>query len=102
MIWQQLIWFALASVVCWISGAVLAFRVRSIKPAAIVSIVGSAIFLSYIVVMWVVLERPPMRTMGETRLWYSFFLSLAGLAVFVRWKYRWVLSFSTLMSVVFI
>ena len=102
MIWQQLIWFALASVVCWISGAVLAFRVRSIKPAAVVSIVGSAIFLSYIVVMWVVLERPPMRTMGETRLWYSFFLSLAGLAVFVRWKYRWVLSFSTLMSVVFI
>ena len=102
MIWQQLIWFALASVVCWISGAVLAFRVRSIKPAAIVSIVGSAIFLSYIVVMWVVLERPPMRTMGETRLWYSFFLSLAGLAVFARWKYRWVLSFSTLMSVVFI
>ena len=102
MIWQQLIWFALASVVCWISGAVLAFRVRSIKPAAIVSIVGSAIFLSYIVLMWVVLERPPMRTMGETRLWYSFFLSLAGLAVFARWKYRWVLSFSTLMSVVFI
>ena len=43
-----------------------------------------------------------MRTMGETRLWYSFFLSLAGLAVFVRWRYRWILSFSTMMSVVFI
>ena len=102
MIWQQLIWFAAASILCWVTGAVLAFKVKSIKPAAVVSLIGSAIFLSYIVVMWVSLERPPMRTMGETRLWYSFFLSLAGLAVFVRWQYRWVLSFSTMMSVVFI
>ncbi len=102
MIWQQLIWFAAASILCWATGAVLAFKVKSIKPAAVVSFIGSAIFLSYIVVMWVSLERPPMRTMGETRLWYSFFLSLAGLAVFVRWRYRWILSFSTMMSVVFI
>lgn len=102
MIWQQLIWFAVASILCWVTGAVLAFKVKSIKPAAVVSFIGSAIFLSYIVVMWISLERPPMRTMGETRLWYSFFLSLAGLAVFVRWQYRWVLSFSTMMSVVFI
>lgn len=102
MIWQQLIWFAAASILCWVTGAVLAFKVKSIKPAAVVSFIGSAIFLSYIVVMWVSLERPPMRTMGETRLWYSFFLSLAGLAVFVRWRYRWILSFSTMMSVVFI
>ena len=102
MIWQQLIWFAAASILCWVTGAVLAFKVKSIKPAAVVSLIGSAIFLSYIVVMWISLERPPMRTMGETRLWYSFFLSLAGLAVFVRWRYRWILSFSTMMSVVFI
>lgn len=102
MIWQQLIWFALASILCWLTGAVLAFKVKSIRPAATVSCVGSVIFLAYIVMMWIWLERPPMRTMGETRLWYSFFLSLAGLAVFVRWRYRWILSFSTMMSVVFI
>jgi len=102
MIWQQLIWFALASILCWLTGAVLAFKVKSIRPAAAVSCVGSVIFLAYIVMMWIWLERPPMRTMGETRLWYSFFLSLAGLAVFVRWRYRWILSFSTMMSVVFI
>ena len=102
MIWQQLIWFALASILCWLTGAVLAFKAKSIRPAATVSCVGSAIFLAYIVMMWIWLERPPMRTMGETRLWYSFFLSLAGLAVFVRWRYRWILSFSTTMSVVFI
>ena len=40
--------------------------------------------------------------MGETRLWYSFFLPLSGLMVYVRWHYKWIMSFSALMSVVFI
>lgn len=102
MSWEHLIWFALASIICWVMGAVVAFKVHSVKPAAVISMVGTLIFLSYIIGMWISLERPPMRTMGETRLWYSLFLSLAGLAVYTRWRYRWVLSFSTMMSVVFI
>jgi ABC-type transport system involved in cytochrome c biogenesis permease subunit len=40
--------------------------------------------------------------MGETRLWYSFFLSVAGVVVYLRWRYKWILSFGTMMSVVFI
>jgi len=43
-----------------------------------------------------------MRTMGETRLWYSFFLPVAGLITFIRWKYKWILSFSALLSFIFI
>ena len=52
--------------------------------------------------MWLSLERPPLRTMGETRLWYSFFLPLAGIIVYSRWHYKWILSFSTLLAFVFI
>ena len=52
--------------------------------------------------MWISLERPPLRTMGETRLWYSFFLPLAGIIVYSRWKYKWILSFSTVLALVFI
>ena len=52
--------------------------------------------------MWVTLERPPLRTMGETRLWCSFFLPLAGILVYSRWKYKWILSFSTVLATVFI
>ena len=52
--------------------------------------------------MWISLERPPMRTMGETRLWYSFFLPLAGIITYARWKYKWILTFSTILSLVFI
>ncbi|MCD7848854.1 MAG: cytochrome c biogenesis protein CcsA [Parabacteroides sp.] len=40
--------------------------------------------------------------MGETRLWYSFFLPVAGLITYVRWRYKWILSFSTLLAGVFI
>ena len=102
MSWEQLIWFAAAATLCWITGAVLAFRSKRWWTAATASIAGSVIFFAYIVGMWIALERPPMRTMGETRLWYSFFLSIAGVAVFIRWRYKWILSFSTMMSVVFI
>ena len=102
MSWEQLIWFAAAATLCWVTGAVLAFRSKLTWPAATASLMGSMIFFAYIVGMWIALERPPMRTMGETRLWYSFFLSIAGAAVFIRWKYKWILSFSTMMSVVFI
>ena len=102
MTWEYLIWFAGAATLCWVAGAVMALRGKSVGMSAVMSAVGSVIFFSFIVGMWLSLERPPLRTMGETRLWYSFFLSVAGVAVYARWRYRWILSFSTLMSVVFI
>lgn len=67
-----------------------------------VYLVGAGYLFSFILGMWISLERPPMRTMGETRLWYSFFLPLAGLITYVRWKYKWILSFSCILSLVFI
>ncbi|MBO7342983.1 MAG: cytochrome c biogenesis protein CcsA [Alistipes sp.] len=102
MTWEQLIWYAAVAILFWVAGAVMAFRGSRKWTAAVASLAGSAVFLTFIIGMWIALERPPMRTMGETRLWYSFFLSLAGVAVYVRWQYKWILSFSTLMSVVFI
>jgi len=102
MSWDNLLIFAIAATVCWLAGAVMALRGKNAVATSVVSAVGSIIFFSFIVGMWISLERPPMRTMGETRLWYTFFLSVAGIAVFARWRYKWILSFSTMMSVVFI
>lgn len=56
----------------------------------------------FIAMLWMVLERPPLRTMGETRLWYSFFLLVAGLFTYYRWQYRWIMLFSTVLAGVFI
>ncbi len=101
MTWSSFIWFALVSVGLWIIGAWAAWKDRS-KVAYAATVAGLLVFLSFIIAMWMSLERPPLRTMGETRLWYSFFLPLAGIIVYGRWKYKWILSFSTLLSVVFI
>ena len=101
MTWNYFIIFAIISVVCWIIGAIASWKEKKTLTFIFTSL-GLAVFFSYILLMWITLERPPLRTMGETRLWYSFFLPLAGIIVYSRWHYRWILSFSTLLATVFV
>ena len=101
MDWSRFAYFAIASVLMWIVGAWAAWRDKH-RMAYTATAVGLLVFFSFIVSMWVSLEHPPLRTMGETRLWYSFFLPLAGIIVYSRWRYKWILSFSALMATVFI
>ena len=101
MTWSLFIWFALPALVLWILGAVLAWKGRRCLTW-IFTLAGIAVFFAFILGMWISLERPPLRTMGETRLWYAFFLPVAGIIVYSRWRYKWILSFSTLLAAVFI
>ncbi len=101
MSWDSFVWFALAASLSWISGAVVSMVSKRRLPAAVLTGCGSAIFMAFIAGVWISLGRPPLRTMGETRLWFSLFLSLAGLGVYLRWRYRWVLPFGCLMAVMF-
>ena len=101
MTWSHFIFFAIVAIVLWATGAVAAWKEKK-NVVYVTTIAGLAVFFAFIVGMWISLERPPLRTMGETRLWYSFFLPLAGIIIYSRWHYRWILSFSTLMAVVFI
>ncbi|MCF8457015.1 MAG: cytochrome c biogenesis protein CcsA [Bacteroidales bacterium] len=64
--------------------------------------VGILVLGSFIVNLWLTLDRPPMRTLGETRLWYSFFLSIIGIVVYHRWKYKWLLAYSLGMALLFL
>lgn len=101
MSWDSFVWFALAASLFWISGAIVSVISKHRLPAAVLTGCGSAIFMTFIVGVWISLGRPPLRTMGETRLWFSLFLSLIGLVVYLRWRYRWVLPFGCLMAVMF-
>ena len=101
MSWDSFIYFAIASGICWIWGTFQAFHQQR-KLALGVSGIGSILFLVFIIGLWISLERPPLRTTGETRLWYSFFLSIIGIALYGKCRYPWILGFSTLMSLVFI
>ena len=99
--WTLFPFFAIPAVLLWALGAYSAFKGRSAMTWTL-TLLGIAVFFAFIVGLWLSLERPPLRTMGETRLWYSFFLPVAGLITWSRWRYKWILSFSTLLALVFI
>ena len=100
--WDNFEYFVAPAALCWIVGAVLSARQATRSRAALwATLAGTLIFAVFIVGLWTTLSRPPLRTMGETRLWYSFFLSISGLITYWRWRYRWVLPFTTLLALVF-
>lgn len=99
--WEHFVYFSVTALLLWVVGAYAAWR-NKVGMAYTTTFLGLLTFFSFIVLMWISLERPPLRTMGETRLWYSFFLPFAGLMVYSRWKYKWILTFSTLMALIFI
>lgn len=100
MIWDYFIYFSLAAVTLWTWGAWAAWRGKRLEALWTTS-VGIVVFFAYILLLWHSLERPPLRTMGETRLWYSLLLPIAGVVVYGRWRYRWMLTFSTMLATVF-
>ena len=102
MSWAMFSWFAAAAALCWMLGSVAALTAKKTALPAAVSLLGTAMLLVFIVGMWVSLGQPPLRTMGETRLWYSFFLSLVGVGIYLRWHYRWILPFGSLMGIMFL
>ncbi len=112
--WDIFIRFGISAVVLSLVSAVVSLcvnehwtrssvRCRRMRSAAVgFSFAAFAVLASFIIGLWMSLGRPPLRTMGETRLWYSLFALLAGLFTYLRWRYRWILSFSTVLAAVFI
>ncbi len=112
--WDIFIWFGIAAVLLSAASAAVSmmandhwsqssirYRRRRNSSIAFAS-AAIAVLAAYIVGLWISLDRPPLRTMGETRLWYSFFALIAGLFTYLRWRYRWILSYSTVLAAVFI
>lgn len=44
------------------------------------------VVIAFIVLLWLSLGRPPMKTMAETRLWYSFFSACITYLIFLKTK----------------
>ena len=98
--WNIFPWITIATVALAVVASVLALCNRRVG-ALVTSSMAVVVLSAFVAVLWLSLERPPMRTMGETRLWYSLFLLVAGVATYARWRFKWVLSFSTMMATVF-
>jgi ABC-type transport system involved in cytochrome c biogenesis permease subunit len=87
---------------CWLVAIPVLYWSKHRWTGPVLSALGLLIFAAFIGWMWVSLERPPMRTMGETRLWYSLFLSGIGLILYLKWSYKWLFAFSQVLAVVFV
>lgn len=52
--------------------------------------------------LWISLERPPFRTLAETRLWYGISVAIIGIVIWYRWRLLWMLAYSIIMAIVFL
>ena len=98
MTWDWFNWLAPVAILCWLAAGRAALRR---KNPEILMAAGLLVFTVFIIGLWIKLSRPPMRTMGETRLWYSFFLAGAGWLAYRHWKYPWLLAFSAGLASLF-
>ncbi|MFV0418029.1 MAG: cytochrome c biogenesis protein CcsA [Dysgonomonas sp.] len=102
MTWDEFLWFAIPAMICWIGAGSLVYKCKRTILVNGLMITGILIFAAFIVGLWIGQQRPPLRTIGETRLWYSFFLAVVGYITYRHWRYNWLLSFSGVVACVFV
>ena len=104
--WNNFYVFVIVAMLCWLTASLISFFKRnsrfSLSLLAGFQVTGMLVLLAFIIGLAIRLHRPPLRTMGEMRLWYAFFLSLIGFITFLRWRYKWILLFTSLLSGVFL
>ena len=86
--WNAFETYALITSICWVIAMASSFNKKNIWPTItnITAITGVMVMAVFITQLWINLERPPLRTLGETRLWYAFFIAIIGIVISNRWK----------------
>lgn len=101
MSWNVFTWFAVAAMVLWAAGSAVSIKGNSRRLSAFLYGGGVLVLLAFIAGYWITVQRPPMRTMGETRLWFSLFLSLTGGAMFLRLRNKWIMPLCAVLAGIF-
>ncbi len=91
---------------CWGMGSLLSVfsaRERALKvPGTVLMMAGTAIMVWFLIVFWIGIERPPLRTLGETRLWYATLIPVVGFLVEYRWKIGWLKYYCVVLASAFL
>ena len=101
--WQYFSYIVFASVALWLIASVIVYqkKANAVKLSLALHSIATLTIGGFIAALWITLERPPMRTLAETRLLYSFFMGLIGLVVYLMYRQKWMLNYSALMGTVF-
>ncbi len=99
--WNSYIYFALTSIVFWIIAIAMIVTKKGKGWVDLFSLIGTSVFLCFVILYWHSIERPPMRTMGETRLWFAFFIAAIGYVVYKIWHYNYLYAVYLAIAIVF-
>ena len=106
MIWDLFTYFAIAVILLWAISIFVVympvFKRYSQTIGIVISTLGVTILIIFTAILWHQLERPPMKTLGETRIWYSLFLPIIGIISYKRWKFKWFFAYSLGLAAVFL
>ncbi len=105
MTWIHYPIFVYITTFLWLMGLLMALYDQSRMYRIfrdILLMTGTATIILFSILLWHSLERPPFRTLAETRLWYSIFTAIIGLVIFYRWKMKWMLAYALVMAIVFL
>lgn len=100
--WQNFNFFAITTLVFWLIAVFTSLFKKGKLAANIFAVAGILSLTVFITMLWINLQRPPLRTLGETRLWYSLFLAISGFVIFKRWKISVMLIYSLSMAILFL
>ncbi|MFA5196620.1 MAG: cytochrome c biogenesis protein CcsA, partial [Bacteroidales bacterium] len=104
MTWTDYNLIVLLCCILWLKGIILLIpKEKLFTGLSQVFLISGTILLAFFMAgLWISLERPLFRTLAETRLWYSLFLSVIGIVIYYRWKYKWMPVYCTLMAMLFL
>ena len=94
--------FALVILGLWLLAGALRLREATRRAALSMLGISLVLYLLYLARLWVFLDRPPLRSLGETRLWYAFFLSIIALILDLRWRLGWFTASALAMAGLFL
>ncbi|HOT13787.1 MAG TPA: cytochrome c biogenesis protein CcsA [Bacteroidales bacterium] len=102
MTWLEFPYFAAVSALFYVAGSVFLYTSKNKLWGNAAIITGLAVLGTFIGAFWAGLDRLPLRTLGETRLWYAFFLVLAGYLTYLRWGIKWIVPYSCGLALMFL
>jgi ABC-type transport system involved in cytochrome c biogenesis permease subunit len=106
MIWESLHIIFITFIILWLTGLVSLFNKSKRKVfnnlAVVLPALANILIIIYIILLWKTIQRPPLKTMAETRLWYSMFVSLITWLIFIKTKSKPLYFLGFIMSSVFL
>jgi len=91
------------SLVLGIIGSLKNYKLKGLRLiSGLFNISGMLALLVLILYLWVTHKRPPLQTLGDTRLWYSLLLTICGLVINYKLKLTWPLWSCQFFALIFI